>query len=294
MNTLQYKKNEIKRFCTLINVKPIDLEPIIENIDFFYREKVEEKVDKLGKPKKYKDGTIKTRNIRPSKNELKIIQSRIKDKILSEIPLPDFIHGGVRKKSNITNAKKHQGNKYIFTTDLQEFYPSIKSKRVYDTFVKLGYSTHFSRLLSKLTTWKYELPQGTPTSPHIANIVFLDTDKLLKELCDKNEVTYTRYVDDLTFSSQKDFKHLHSEILNIVTSNDFKISQRKTNYKPKQLITGIIVSNHKIDAPQNIIDKVNIEMESNNPVKSYQHYLNQIRKTNIKKKRKPTQNNKSF
>jgi RNA-directed DNA polymerase len=287
MNTLQYKKNEIKKFCTLINVKPIDLEPIIENIDFFYKEMVEEKVDKLGTPKKYKDGTIKTRNIRPSKNELKIIQSRIKNNILSAIPLPDFVHGGVKKKSNITNAKKHQGNKYILTTDLQEFYPSIKSKRVYNTFVKLGYSTHFSRLLSKLTTWKYELPQGTPTSPHIANIVFLDTDKLLKDLCDKNEITYTRYVDDLTFSSQKDFKYLHSEILNIVTSNDFKISQRKTYYKPKQLITGIVVSNHKIDAPQNIIDKVNIEIESNNPVKSYQHYLNQIRKTNIKKKSKP-------
>lgn len=96
---------------------------------------------------------------------------------------------------------------------------------------------HISHWLTNLTTWKYELPQGTPTSTHIANLVFLDTD-LLIDLCNKHNITYTRYVDDLTFSSQQDFQHLLTDILKIVTENNFKLSYRKTQYKGKQTITG--------------------------------------------------------
>lgn len=280
MNISQYKKNEIKKFCSLIKTKQEDLNNIIENIDSYYSEWNEPKLDKFGNPKKHKDGTIKIRTIRPPKNELKLIQSRIKNNILNKIPLPDYIHGGVKKKSNITNAKKHQGNKYIFTTDLQEFFPSIKSKRVYKTFVDLNYSTHFSRLLTKLTTWKYEVPQGTPTSSHIANIVFLETDKLLDKLSKENAITYTRYVDDLTFSAQKDFSHLIKEILEIIQKNSFKISHRKTIYKANQTVTGINVFLNKIDAPLKIIQKAELEIQNDSPKKPYSIYLNQIRQTN--------------
>ena len=131
-----------------------------------------------------------------------------------------------------------------------------------------------------MTTWKYELPQGTPTSTHIANLVFLDTDLELIKLCNSNKITYTRYVDDLTFSSQQDFRHLLSEILNIVTSNDFKLSNRKTQYKGNQTITGIDVFLNKIDAPKKIVEKSKIEIETKADKKPYTNYLNFIRKTN--------------
>jgi len=283
MNSSQFKKNELKKLSSIIGIKPLELEQIVENIDSYYKEWVEEKVDKkTGLSKKYKDGTIKKRTIRPSLRELKIIQTRIKNKILAPIELPTQVHGGVKKCSNISNAKRHQGNKYQFTTDLQEFYPSISSKRVYKTFVRLGYSTHFSRWLTKLTTLKYELPQGTPTSTHIANIVFLDTDKKLIELCDQNQITYTRYVDDLTFSSQQDFRHLLNEILEIVKSNGFSLSYRKTKYIGNQTITGINVYLNKIDAPEKIKEKSKIEIETNSMIKPYTNYLNNIIKTNKK------------
>lgn len=283
MNSSQFKKNEFKRLCAIIGFKQKEVEFVVSNIDKYYKEWIERKTDKkTGAFKTYKDGTIKERTIRPSLKELKIIQSNIKNRILTPIELPDCIHGGVKKKSNITNAKPHQGNKFQFTTDLQEFYPNITSQRVYDTFCNLKFTNHFSHWLTILTTWKYELPQGTPTSTHIANLVFLPTDIKLIELCKANNITYTRYVDDLTFSSQQDFRHLLNEILNIVTSNEFKLSYRKTKYKGNQTITGVNVFLNKIDAPEKIKQKAKLEEETKANLKPFTNYLNNIRKTNTK------------
>ena len=288
MNSSQFKINEFKKICSIVCFKPNEVENIASNLDKYYKEWIEKKLDKkTGLPKKYLDGTEKQRTIRPSQKELKLIQSRIKNKILVPIKLPAEIHGGVKGCSNITNAKPHQGNKYIFTTDLQEFYPNITSQRVYNTFCKLKFSPHFSHWLTNLTTWKYELPQGTPTSTHIANLVFLDTDIKLIELCNANNMTYTRYVDDLTFSSQQDFKHLLNPILDIVTSDNFKLSYRKTQYKGKQTITGVDVFLNKIDAPEKIIQKAKIELATKADLKPYTIYLNNIRKTNSTRKSLP-------
>jgi RNA-directed DNA polymerase len=286
MNSSQYKKNEFKKLCAVIGFKPTNVEMLISNIDSFYKERVEKKTDKkTGDFKKYKDGTVKERIIRPSLKQLKMIQGNIKNKILVPIPLPDCVHGGVKGRSNITNAKPHQGNKFQFTTDLQEFYPNITSRRVYNTFLKLKFSPHFSHWLTKLTTWKFELPQGTPTSTHIANLVFLETDLQLTELCQKHKITYTRYVDDLTFSTQKDFRPLLNDILNIVTSNGFKLSYRKTKYSGNQTVTGIEVFLNKIDAPEKIIEKSKAEIVVNTAIKPFTNYLNNIRKTNKRTKK---------
>jgi len=286
MNSLQFNKNESKKLSAIVGVKPDFIGQLTNgnSIDNYYDEWVEKKIDrKTGEYKKYKDGTIKERVIRPSRGEVKVIQTRIKDRILSKIELPSNVHGGVKKRSNISNAKPHQGKKYQFTTDLQNFYPSISSKRVYETLVALGYSSHFSRLVTKLTTWKYELPQGTPTSTHMANLVFLKTDVALIEFCNTLGITYTRYVDDLTFSSQQDFKPHLNTILEIVQSGGFNINYRKTKYKGEQNITGIDVFLHKVDAPQTIIERAVQEQASGSTIKPLTNYLNNIRKTNRKK-----------
>ncbi len=284
MNSSQFKKSQFKLFCADIGYDPKDLESIAENIDAHYKERTEYKPDKKnGGFKKYKDGTLKTRIIRPSSKKLKKIQRRIKDKILEPIKLPTHIHGGVKKRSNISNAKPHQGNKYQLTTDLQNFFPNIKQDVIYNTFLNLGYSNHYSHWVTKMTTWKYELPQGTPTSTHLANLVFLETDFRIIDLCNKNKITYTRYVDDLTFSSPVCFKHLISELLGLIISGGFKISYRKTKYEGNQNITGIDVFNNYIDAPKRIIDKAAEESLTQKDFKPYSIYMNNIRKTNTKK-----------
>lgn len=279
MNSLETKN---KLFLpSIIGEKSEELDEIIQSIDHHYRERVEQKIDnKTGKPKTYLDGTVKKRVIRPSKKRLNFIQSKIKDRILSKIELPSNVHGGVKKKSNITNAKPHQGNKYVFVTDLKDFYPSVKSKKIHDLFIELGYNKQFAFYITKLTTWKGELPQGTPTSTHISNIFFLKTDYELIKICEKNNITYTRYVDDLTFSSPENFQHLIPTLLSVVKKSGLKISYRKTDYQGKQTITGIRVLLYKIDAPKKIIEKAKLEIDNHPSCKPMSNYVENIRKTN--------------
>ncbi len=273
-------------FPSIIGKSKKELDDFAKNIDNHYREWYETKINKkTNQPKTYKDGTIKRRAIRPSKTPLKIIQKQIKDRILSLIELPENVHGGVKKRSNITNAKPHQGKKYKLTTDLQDFYPSIKAKRIYDTFIELGFNAQCAFYITRLTTWKGELPQGTPTSTHISNIVFLKTDYQLIELCKTHNITYTRYIDDLTFSSQSDFQNVIGEILDIVLQSGLKISRRKTFYNGSQTVTGIKIYLHKIDAPEKIITKAKEEEAlPDGMVKPYTNYRNNILKTNKRKK----------
>ncbi len=107
-----------------------DVELIVLNIDNYYKEWVEKKIDKkTGDFKRYIDGTIKERTLRPSLQELKTIQTNIKNKLLGSIEFPDNVHGGIKNRSNISNAKTHQGKKYQFATDLQGFYPSTMAQR---------------------------------------------------------------------------------------------------------------------------------------------------------------------
>lgn len=277
----KFKVYEFKKLCFLLGFKRSDINNLLLNLDSNYNEWSEDKIDKNGNPKTYLDGTIKRRTFRNPSTFLKEVQKRIKKNVLDKVTLPDCVHGGVKGRSNITNAKKHQGNKYIFETDLQEFYPNISKESVYKAFLRLGYSAHISHWLTCLTTRKNELPQGSPTSNSIANLVFLPTDYKLIKICKKHDVTYTRYVDDLTFSSQSDFGNIVAEILENVQEDGFKISRRKTKYEGCIPITGIDVFLNKIDAPLAILEKAKKETSAIGNIGPYSNYVRIIRKTNI-------------
>src|ERR1700748_2935728 len=141
MNSSKYKNRQLQYLASLLRCSPGEIEYLCKNIEQYYLKWVEEKKDKVtGEIKTYPDGTPKTRVIRPSHPRLKAIQRSILRNILAKVPLPDFIQGGVNGKSNISNAKRHQGNKYQFLTDLKDFFPSITPVRIYDLFLSLGYS----------------------------------------------------------------------------------------------------------------------------------------------------------
>ncbi len=280
MNSLQYKKRQLNYLSYLLKCKPYEIENILKNLDRYYGNRIETKLDKNNKPKTYKDGTVKKRTLNPSYNRLKLLQQNIKVNILGSIPFPDHIQGGVKRKNNITNAKRHQGNKYILTTDLQDFFPSVTHEMVYSLFLKLGYSNFMANYLTRLTTYKYRLPQGTPTSTHLANLVSLKVDDKILEICKQNDIIYTRFVDDLTFSSSKDFSLVIDDILSAILNNDFKISRRKTKYQGNQIVTGIKVFNNYIDATDTIKEKAKKESHTIDSFKPYTEYLSRIRSTN--------------
>ena len=257
-----------------------DIEEILKNLDRYYYEFEEPKLDKRGKVRKDKNGLIITRNFCPSTGELKNVQKRIKTKILSKFIFPENVQGGVKKRDNITNARKHLGKKYHFCTDLKDCFPTINNKMVYNMFVENAYSTDIAHILTKLTTYKYQVPQGIPTSTYITNFVLLKLDGELMEYCNKNAILFTRFVDDLVFSSQKSFKDNTEEILQIIQKHGFKINHKKTFYKVgPTIITGILTRNNVLDITEEFREKMeDPESQSNKKrMESYENYFKRIK-----------------
>jgi len=244
-----------KHLSYVLKVEYKEIKAIINSIENFYREKVIIKLDKYGKPKLDRNGEQKKRIINPSINRLKVIQKRIHKNILLSIELPDYAYGAVKGRDNVDNAKKHQGKKYKFTTDLKDFFPSITNKNVYEMFVNNDFSHQVASILTKLTTYKGKIPQGAPTSSTLANLVFIKNGDVLHQYAINNNLTFTSFVDDMTFSSITDFKQKVPKILEII-NNEYKISHKKTNYSRNPNITGLHPMNNHLKLPNSFINKL--------------------------------------
>lgn len=246
-----------KYLCYLLGITLEELKDLLEKVDFYYYCKEEIKKDKLGKPLLDKFGNPKVRVLFPSKGKLKKVQNVIRRKILDFIPLPSTIMGGVKGKDNIQNARFHQGNKFKFVVDLKDFFSSISDKIVLKALVRSGFYPPIAKILASLTTYTYRVPQGAPTSTAIANLVFLLTDKAIIDFCQHKNIKYSRFVDDLTFSSKIDFKEDTSTLIGIIEGANFKINQKKTFYTSGEaMITGILVGNNSLDVSDDFKNKM--------------------------------------
>lgn len=236
---------DVPKLFEILHTNQQKVDSILRNLDRYYYLKSTPKLDINGNQVYDKYNRPRSRDIYPAIGQLKKIQKRILIKLLSCINLPDYAFGGVKKRDNILNAKRHQGNKFFFNTDLRGYYPGITNKQVFDTFIKYKFAPATARILTKLTTYQGMLPQGTHTSPYIANLVFSNAGSKLQEFANQHKLTFTTFVDDITFSSKSDFKDLIPEIIEIITSNGFRISHNKTFYQTKDpKVTQVIVRNN--------------------------------------------------
>lgn len=240
--------NQEKHLAYTLKVNIKEIHSIIENIDNYYKER---NIIKEGK-----NGKHKFRIINPSQRRLKVIQKRIQDRILLKLELPSYGYGAVKGRDNVDNANTHKGKKYKFTTDLRNFFPSISHHKVFEMFLLYSFSPEVSRILTQLTTYKGRLPQGAPTSSTIANLVFVKTGNNLNSFAKEHQLTFTSFVDDLTFSSPVDFKDVTNEIIDMIIKDGFKISHNKTNYSRNPIVTGIHPMNNSLKLPQTFLDKL--------------------------------------
>lgn len=270
---------------SVLHITIEQLEHIISHIENFYGEYPKYKKDKLGnrrinKPKyRKKFGYYWSRTINPPNDELKSIQKRINGYINNHIPMPEYAFGGVKGKDNIQNAKLHKGQKYVFQTDLTDFYPYITNKMVYKMFVDKGFSADIASILTKLTTYNGHLPQGAPTSTTIANLVFEPTGLKLHKLAIDNSLRFSTFVDDVTMSSQNQFKELTPEIIRILREGGFRISQNKTTYKSGITeVTGVRLLNNSMTTTKKFKEKYdNKETLSAAAVKGMEQYKKRIK-----------------
>lgn len=280
---------DIPKLLRLLGISQSELIQLTENIDKYYYLKSNPKLSKkTGEQLIDKNGKPRTRDLYPSINLLKIVQERIYKNILKSIKLPAYAFGGIAKRDNILNAKMHQGNKHFFNTDLRNFYPGIRNTQVFEMFVSRNISPTIARILTKLTTYKGMLPQGTPTSPYIANLVFVKAGSALQALCKMHKLTLTTFVDDITISSKADFQFLVNDFIELIQSKGFKISHDKTfynTYQPK--VTNIIVKNNGLYLAESYKKKIAEFEDKNTPkAKGTINYYERVRKVSKTKSAK--------
>lgn len=192
--------------------------------------------------------------------ELRNIQRRILDNILN-FEFQDYVHGGISGRSVITNAKTHLNQKWVMCLDVKDFFPSVHFKKIYNNFILLNCSPEVAKLLMHFTTYEYQLPQGAPTSPAIANMVLYSLDKRIFNLCKIKKLKYSRYFDDITISGNHNPEPILEKCEEIIKEEGFKINKKpgKLRILPssqEQIVTGLLVNNKKLHLPSGTIDKI--------------------------------------
>ena len=176
---------------------------------------------------------------------VKALQAWILRHILDKIN-PSHHATAFRKNVSIkNNVEPHQYNRFFFCLDLQEFFPSIKIDRVYTLFLNVGYNEQQAQVLARLCVCGYFLPQGGITSPSISNLVVNRLDRRLSGYCSKKHIVYTRYADDMTFSSNNRSVLNNSTgiIKSIICDEGFEINPNKIRFVGPSIrckITGLV------------------------------------------------------
>lgn len=216
-------------------------------------------------PRRYKkyfiykrDGINKRQIAQPSK-EVKFIQRLAVNELNALLPVHDCATAYVPGKSIKTNAEQHRLNRYLLKMDLVNFFPSITPGVLFSVMMKAGIelSDEDKLFLGSLFFWKLRrnsklrLSIGAPSSPFISNVVMYYFDKDMHEYCQHRGITYTRYADDMTFTTNT--KDILSGIPGAIKDclkkhfgQRMRVNSKKTVFSSKAFnrhITGITISN---------------------------------------------------
>ena len=159
------------------------------------------------------------------------------------------------------NAKPHVGKNQVLNIDVKDFFPAIKAKQVRALFQSelFGFDEHLATILALLTTYRGVLPIGAPTSPAIANFICYQLDNELQKFSMENDMAYTRYADDLTFSSATKLDNdCILDIVSLINKHQFSINEKKFRIQSanrKQNVTGLVV-NKKVNVDRKFIRKI--------------------------------------
>ena len=204
-----------------------------------------------------------TRIISSPATGLKTAQRRL-SKLLYAIYEPrKGVHGFAIGRGIITNAEAHVRQNHVLNIDLQDFFGSINFGRVRGLFLAEPFKlpTQVATLLAQICCHENKLPQGAPTSPVVSNMICGRTDGQLKTFANQIGCFYTRYADDITFSTrQRIFPTelaiieeteeqrtvaLSTGIIDLIEKNGFKINKSKTRLlsrSDRQEVTGLTVN----------------------------------------------------
>jgi RNA-directed DNA polymerase len=171
-------------------------------------------------------------------------------------------HGFIRNRNIVSNARPHSAKRLVLNVDIDDFFPNINFGRVRGVFLSPPYSLGpaAATVIAHLSCHQGHLPQGAPTSPILSNMVCFRLDRELVQLAAKYRWFYTRYADDMTFSSYSAslpaaLAHRQAagpasleagdSLIEVLASNGFAVNTRKLRIHERgsrQSVTGLTVN----------------------------------------------------
>lgn len=206
-----------EELASLMHISPSIIKVIVLHPQRFY--------------KKYRirKSSGKWRSIKQPSRRLKGIQAWILRSIIEKIEPSIYATGYIKMKNIYYNVLQHCNNRYFISLDLEDFFPSISTRRVIKKFEIIGYSSKASYILSRLCTFEGNLPQGAVTSPCLSNWIASQLDRRIGGYAARTNMIYTRYSDDITLSSNNRMllRKSLSRILKIIKTEHFTPNLKK-------------------------------------------------------------------
>ncbi|RYD56630.1 MAG: RNA-directed DNA polymerase [Sphingobacteriales bacterium] len=253
-----YNDYDIKEFLDYAEILYLKDLPIIYNIKHFsllvgyketYLARAAETTFNFYRSFDIRKRNGKLRKIDEPLPSLKEIQTWILTNILYKLDCSKYSKAYKKKNSIKTNAKFHRDQDVVLSLDVKDYFGSIRVEDVEFFFADLGYEENLSGMLASLCCLNGSLPQGSPTSPYLSNLITIELDNDLSELAKLYNVRYTRYADDITFSGTFTVGVLINKAKEVATRYGFEINDKKTRAMGKheqQLVTGIVVNTKKL------------------------------------------------
>ncbi len=200
---------------------------------FFLVEKSESLYTSIQLPKRSNPETF--REIDIPYTDLKGVQRAILKRILNEIPVSEYAYSYVKRRSIVEAAIKLCGKRAVLKLDIRDFFPSISNRRIFGLYRSLGFNNKVAFILTRLTTYKGRLCQGSPTSPYLSNLITRRLDYQLEKAARSWSIGYLRYSDDLFFTKASNFNHgvFTRMAEEIVMNNGFRLNTEKTRFHPR-------------------------------------------------------------
>lgn len=220
-----------------------------------------------------------TRTIHAPRIQLKSIQRFVLDHLLDLEHVHDAVHSFVptsldskaAPRSSISNATVHQGQRYVASIDIRDFFGSIPRDGIWSVFTgveKIGLTEDSVKILQNICCLPYRensergIPQGAPTSPALTNLYLSRFDEGMAQLAGELKLRYSRYADDITFSgaSRRNALLAISVAIRRLAELQLEIAPKKTrilSWNSQQRITGAVV-NERVLPPRSLREKVRV------------------------------------
>jgi RNA-directed DNA polymerase len=184
--------------------------------------------------------TYKSRTVYKTSDKLKSFLKFINKVILRYLEMNnDVVNAFTKGKNTFSAVNAHTKNRYYFTSDITNFYSSIRTadvRRILEnniTNIPISDFENYVDLVTSYTTYADSLPVGFVTSPQLSNAFLYEFDNELHEHCKRNNLIYTRYADDLiisghSFESVSKLKDTLNELLNSLFGERISLNHSKT------------------------------------------------------------------